>query len=280
LALSLLTSDTLRVIASQPITLPANSPTRWLELRALKGNVTIQTTGKAARTARIGDRLQQAGETISTGSQSEAVLALDTAIGIVRLTEGTVLQVQQLQVSKTGGRISLLSVSQGLARLQIRSFNNPSSRLEIKTPAGVAGVRGTEFGVGVNPSGKTTVATKQGQVATSAQDETVLVGAGFYSLVIPGQPPTIPQSIREDVQLSVQQLQVLPASSTTEKQVRMIGRVEPANAVSLNGAAIDINPEGQFDVTAPLPSDRKLQVVVRSPLGQERSYSIEALVNP
>jgi hypothetical protein len=44
--------------------------------------------------------------------------------------------------------------------------------LEISSPSGVAGVRGTVFGVAVDPKGKTGISTLEGAVATTAKGQT------------------------------------------------------------------------------------------------------------
>lgn len=65
-------------------------------------------------------------------------------------------------------------------------------RYEIKTPAATAVVRGTAFEIIVRADGFTTVRVSEGTVAVSAQGVTVLVQAGFETIVTPGQPPSTP----------------------------------------------------------------------------------------
>lgn len=65
-------------------------------------------------------------------------------------------------------------------------------RYEIKTPAATAVVRGTAFEIIVRPDGFTTVRVSEGTVAVTAQGVTVLVRAGFETIITPGQPPSTP----------------------------------------------------------------------------------------
>ena len=65
-------------------------------------------------------------------------------------------------------------------------------RYEIKTPAATAVVRGTAFEIIVRADGFTTVRVSEGTVAVTAQGVTVLVEAGFETIITPGQPPSTP----------------------------------------------------------------------------------------
>jgi hypothetical protein len=259
---------------AQSISFPKSLTSRWLEVRAAKGAVTVQLGKQNQRPAKWGDRLTQVGDRISTGSQSHAVLAVDQGAAIVRLAENTIVQVQTLQIDRAGGNITVLSVPQGMAQLQVRPFNRPSSRLDIQTPAGVAGVRGTVYGVVVNPSGKTTVATQNGKVAVSGQNQTQMVQANQFTLVIPGQPPTPPQTLSSNVQLMLNQLKPLQVEDGNVRQVRFQGQVDPANAVWLNGSLVNTTPSGEMDEVTEVPTDQWISVLVRTPLGTERLYKL------
>jgi hypothetical protein len=267
-------------MAGQTISISQEQSARWLEVRQVKGTVTIQQSGRPTRSAQVRDRLQKIGEQIKTGQQSEAVLAIDNGIAIVRLTENTTLQVKTLRNTPQGGQVTLLSVPQGLARLQVRPLNNPTSRLQIQTPAGVAGVRGTEFGVGVSPQGRMTVATNEGGVATKAQAQTVLVTGGFYSLVPLGQPPTPPKASTGDVRLTLLQLERTGEQIGNQIQARIVGSVEAANSVFLNGTEVELDLQGRFDQVTSLDSSNRLQVLVRSPFGLEQIYNLNVGVSP
>jgi hypothetical protein len=82
------------------------------------------------------------------------------------------------------------------------------------------------------------------------------------------------------MRLEVQQLQVLPPTPNAAAQVRIIGRVEPSNALFLDGQSVDLNSEGRFETIVPLPNDRKVQAIVRNPFGNKQTYTLTALVNP
>lgn len=241
---------------------------RWLEVRQIQGSVTL-ISGQTTRAARNGDRLQSVGDGVQTGANSNTVLAVDTGIGFVNVSEKTNIRVQQLEKLPDGGHITRLQVTGGQARLQVRRFTHPSSRLEIQSPAGLSAVRGTEFGVSIQPDGKTGVATLEGKVAAIAQGASVPIEAGFQSLVVPGEPPTPPTRLREDTRLQLQLLE-----SVGNNQARIAGQVDPVNLVLINDQPLSLERNGEFDVQVPLPRDRRVRAVVTTPLGTKQLYEL------
>ena len=239
---------------------------RWLEVRQIRGSVTFQGP-QVRRPARIGDRLLAVRQGITTGKRSSVTLAIDTHIGTVNLSENTSVQVKSLAVRPGGGRVTILSISQGQARLRVRPFNNRGSRLEIHTPSGVAGVRGTVFGVSVDSEGKTGIYTLMGAVEAQAQQKSVLVEGGEAAIIPPGEPPTAPESKPESPQLDVQSV-----SRVGTNKARLTAKVDPLNVVLVNDELLETDLEGKLDAVVPLPVTRQLRVVVRTPLGKEHVY--------
>jgi FecR protein len=241
---------------------------RWLQVSQAKGKVTY-TQGSSRRNANPGDRLQNVGDGLATGKASSSTLLLDSNIGTLTVGDHTALRVQALQIAPEGGRISRLYVSGGRVRLKVRKFTNPSSRLEIDTPAGVSGVRGTEFGVSVQPDGKTSVATLEGTVVTSAQGQDVEVNAGFQTLVIPGEPPLPPTPLTEDTRLRLEVFQ-----RVDWQHIRMAGHIDRFSMMRVEDQSIATDRTGQFDVIVPLPLRQGIQSVVVTPLGKQQVYEI------
>lgn len=241
---------------------------RWLEVRQATGTVTYQQ-GQTSRNARVGTRLQAVGETIRTGQGASAVLAVDTGVGFVNVSENTTVRVQSLEVTNSGGRITQLQVLGGQARLQVRRFTNPDSRLEIQTPAGVSGVRGTDFGVSVQPDGKTGVVTLEGGVVASAQGQSVAVNGGFQSLVIPGEPPSPAVPLTNNPALDLRQL-----TAEANQTARIVGQVDPVNLVQIEDETLVLDRQGNFDVTVPLPASRSIEAVITTPLGRQQVYEL------
>ncbi|WP_016952355.1 FecR domain-containing protein [Anabaena sp. PCC 7108] len=240
---------------------------RWIEVTRINGQV-LYSRGQSSQPARSGMRLESVGDTITTKQGSSAVLIIDTGTGFINVSENTTISVDKLQMGENGERITELQVKTGQVRLQHRPLTNPSSRLEIHTPAGVAGVRGTEFGVSVQDNGKMGIGTMKGSVAITAQGQTKLVNAGFQNLTIPGEPPSEPVPLREDTILDIRQL------IANNKQVKIVGIIDPVNLLVIAKQRLNIGSNGQFNITLPLPTNRRLEAFVVTPLGKKQLYEL------
>jgi hypothetical protein len=248
-------------LLAREIQLPGS---RWVEVRQMRGTVTYQ-----GRPARVGDRLTTAGQQISTGKNSSAVLAVDTGIATISVAELSTVQVKGLSVAVNGGRVTLLSVPAGLARVSARRLTNPNSRLEINSPAGVVGVRGTEFAVGVGPEGKAATVLLEGKVDASAQGQSVKIEKGYASVTFPGNPPAPPQAFKENMNYELISLSVISPG-----KVRCICTVDPLNLVYLNDQPLKMDRTGKIDEVVPMPANSDYWLVVRTPLGNQISEEI------
>ena len=262
------------VAQAAPSDVTLRRPSRWLEVTTLSGEVTFDSSQEDLRPAQLGDRLIALGESLSTGPAAAARLGLDAGIGSLSVRSNTELEVAELQTHPSGGRITRLTVPRGQVNFQIRRFTHSTSSLTIETPAGIAGVRGTNFGVGVDDSGITTVATTAGSVAASAQGVTVVVNDGFFSTIVPGEPPSPPQQIgTTNLRVGVRRLEVLDLPSG-DRGVRITGVVHPINSITINGITLETDETGSFGPTEiPLEGNR-LNVTVSSPVWGERIYGV------
>ena len=123
---------------------------RWLRIRELSGEVEYFTTSTTTM-AQMGDLLTTAGDGVRTGANASCVLEVDTGVGTITLTENTELAVRSLDLASDNGQITRLTVPYGNVILNLRRFTHRGSELEIETPSGVSGVRGTKFGIIVHP---------------------------------------------------------------------------------------------------------------------------------
>jgi hypothetical protein len=246
---------------------------RWLQFQNLSGQVNF-ISGRQTRAAQSGDRLTRPGDGVATGQQSMVQLALDTGIGFVDVTEQTNLVVQEMRLTSSQGRITRLKISKGRAKLRLRRFTNPESRFEIETPAGISGVRGTEFGINVQPDGKTSVAVLEGKVDSSAQEKTVGIEAGFQSFTIPGEPPSDPVPLKDDPTMTYTLEQQITRG---KRQLAVRGTVDAVNAVFVAGQPVSVDRRGQFVVPVRLVSYPKVQIQVVTPLGKVQNYSLKLL---
>ena len=241
---------------------------RWLAIADLLGDVQF-TSGDRSRSAKKGDRLASVGDTLITSANASVRLAIDEATGSVTMAQNSHLRIQTLSITQNGGRVTELAIIRGQVRARIRPFTSPESRLEIHTPAGISGVRGTDFGVTVQPDGQTAIATEDGSVIASAQGETVLVSAGLQSIIRPGEPPTPAQAFLDDPYLQIEKIR-----ATSRTTVRIVGSTDTANIVKINGETQSFNEEGQFDWEVETMGDRQITAEVITPLGTQQEYRI------
>ncbi len=255
-----LTGGIFQSLSSAAKDVPVTGGRRWLSIQQIRGQVTLQ-----GRPAKVGDRLQSVGQTLVTGNKSTAVLTLDDGISPVRVTENTELRIKTLKNQPDGGKITVLTVTRGQVRFQVRPFTHRSSRLNVETPAGVAAVRGTIFGVGVRPEGGTDVFTRKGAVAVSARDRTVLVTKGRTSKISPGQSPQLlPVNTNLDLQTLV----------SSGNQVKVVAQYDPVNTLWMNNQQVTVEQDGRLDAMFPIPANRRLRLVVRNPLGRQQVYDL------
>lgn len=248
---------------------------QWLKVEQVSGNVTYRNLyNYANRPARVGDRLQAASDEISTGANSSAVLSVDTGVGSIYVTENTTIQIRSFRVASDNGRITNLFVPRGKARLQIRKFTNRGSQLNIQTPAGISGVRGTKYVVRVKPNGNMLLTTFQGSVATSAQNQTKIVNGGFQNLTVVGKPPSNAVPIRNDASLNYV---INKKTSGSGRSIVLSGYTDPFNTVKVDGLEQSLDSSGRFSLQLPATSNLKVKITVETSLGKVQIYEIPIL---
>ena len=271
---------------------------RSLEIREIRGTVTFK-----GRPAVVGDRLLAPGDEIITGPNSTARLAIDNNIGIVEVAENTAVKISslsgekdtaifvslgrvRLSIGKTAAttpapntstiippnQIASLNTFSGLGKLNQIAQQKSSARtapVRVETPEGVAGVRGTSFGVSVS-EGKTAVETIEGAVGVSGRtDSEVVVNAGSATTIFSQNPPVAPSASRRLAQLKVRSLFRLSGDI-----YRLSGQINPIDLIYVNNQAIKIDRHGNFNIQGIFPPSRRLKLVVRGPSVRERHYSL------
>ncbi|HON71718.1 MAG TPA: FecR domain-containing protein [bacterium] len=117
------------------------------------------------------------GDTLKTGEDAYAELKFSDG-SIVKINASTEVSVYR----------DYLSLAIGYIKLYItKLFPN----FEIRTPSGIAGVRGTEFSVEVLQDQTTLVTVYEGEVDVTAQGKTIRIRKGESAIVKPKSPPTL-----------------------------------------------------------------------------------------
>ncbi len=171
-------------------------PVPWLKLQAsrarlatLHGDVQIVAPGGAVRTAVEGDTWEP-GTALRTGTQSTVRLEFeDGSQALVRQLSYVRLLQAQRPVLGDGNQVQMDLVRGAIENL-VRPVTGPGGRFEIRTPAAVAAVRGTQFRVHATESqtrtevieGDVLVRNDGGQTAAPA-------GTGTVASVASGPAP-------------------------------------------------------------------------------------------
>jgi len=275
---------------------------RSLEIEEIRGTVSFK-----GRPAVVGDRLLAPGDEIITGPNSTARLGIDNNIGIVEVGEKTAVRISNLSSSAGGEKDTAIFVSRGRVRLSIgktaaatpaantstiippnqivalntfsglgkssqiaqKTRSAKTAPVRVETPEGVAGVRGTSFGVSVG-GGKTAVETIEGAVAVSDRgDSEVVVNSGNSTTIFPQTSPVTPSASPRLAQLKVRRLLRLSGNI-----YRLSGQINPIDTLYVHNEEIKIDRKGNFKIQGILPPSRRLKIVVRGPSVTERHYSL------
>jgi DUF4097 and DUF4098 domain-containing protein YvlB len=270
--ISLLFQEHQKVAAQKDIQIRID---QWLKVEEVTGNVTYRNFyNYDNRPARVGDLLQITSDEISTGANSSAILTVDTAVGSIYVGENTTIQIRSFHIAADNGRITNLFVPRGKVRLQIRKFTHRGSQINIQTPAGISGVRGTEYIAIVKPNGNMLITTIEGSVATTAQNQIEIVNGGFQNITVVGEPPSTPRPFTDDASLSyIIDRQV----SGLNRSIVVSGYTSPSNTVKVDELEQSLDGNGEFSLKFPATSNLKVKVTVETPTGTIQVYEIPIL---
>ena len=167
-------------MAAVALTTTVHAQTRELQamVRSVSGGATYSLGSKSGLPLRSGSRLP-AGSIVRTGVGGNVELFLGRGAGVVQVKENTTLGLSKLTATDSGDEV-LTETELSLPAGEILGNVNklPSgSHYEIKTPDGLAGVRGTRFRIqvpgGISVLDGTLVFVKDGKT-------NVVKGPGFF----------------------------------------------------------------------------------------------------
>ncbi len=156
----------------------------------------VLSEGSATVTPQDGDPQEVAQKDTALINLGDEIAISDDGEGLLtffegtetRLVAGTVITVDKLRAEEKTQQVSL-TLSAGQAMNSVATMLDAESSFEISTPAATITVRGTNFIVFVRPNELTQVATLEGTVDVSAQDQTVELPPGYGVKVAPGEAP-------------------------------------------------------------------------------------------
>jgi hypothetical protein len=197
-------------------------------LAEVKGNVFVQPAGGAFAPAKEGMAVSE-GATLKTGPDGSAILKWGDG-NTMKITPLTLDKIDALKKDdKTGASQSNFLLTQGRVINRVGKIGKGSD-FTVKTPAAVAGVRGTAFDMGINPeTNQTTVAVAEGDVTLTAGGVDVALAAGFESSVTPGEAPVEP-TVMSDEKTQELKSEVNELKTVTEETAPATSEAKPAAA--------------------------------------------------
>lgn len=178
----------------------------------VSGPVEVQTGGQEEWAAVQEESVLGSGDSVRTGDG--ASLSLDfTEETVTRVEPNAQVKILEATVASEGEKqVIVLRQDSGVTHNKVQKLPSADSRFEIRTPAAVISVRGTEFIVDVAEDGTTAVDVIEGLVHVTAQGTTVALAAGQDTVVQPGSRPQAVETVDPPTQQ--------PTSTPTSTQTR------------------------------------------------------------
>lgn len=168
---------------------------------------------------------------INTGVNSKVSFAFDDA-STLSIGENAQLKITKHIFNPDKNlRQTVVEVSLGAVRFAVTKEKNKNSTFKVITPSGIAGVRGTEFVVIVEPDGKTTFVGLEGSIETIP----------FSPEGQPGKAQIISREQTQEISKSGQASEVTRASSDLIQKAKQGTAIEPA--ISKNRGITRMNAE-------------------------------------
>ncbi|HEY1078730.1 MAG TPA: FecR family protein [Bdellovibrio sp.] len=134
-----------------------------------KGSVKIESAKKGASDAKVGAKIYE-GDTVVTGADSRAKIVMSDR-NVINVNPDTKLQIAKYENDAASGKKNVeMNLLQGKVRNNVeQTYDGDKNKFQIKTPTAVAGVRGTQFLAGFNPSTQmTSIVTFKGAVTLAS----------------------------------------------------------------------------------------------------------------
>ncbi len=123
------------------------------------------------------------------------------------------------------------------------------------------------FVVSMSPTGKVSVATSEGAARFSGSSKEVIVPGGSVSTALPDQAPGDPETIPEQLLLSV----IWPEDDRVGSHAKVKGKAQPSSTVNVNGVETEVGPDGTFQSTIPLKiGPNRVQVDAQDIVGHSK----------
>jgi hypothetical protein len=120
----------------------------------------------------------------------------------------------------------------------------------------------------LGPNGQVVLGTARGTALFEARGKELEVPAGHESIARPGEEPSDPEPLPEDLLLSV----IWPELEHSATNVEVAGKTRSNSRVKINGVEIPVNPDGRFAQSVPLfVGPNKVEVQAEDILGHKKA---------
>ncbi len=175
-------------------------PAEWLKLRssrvyllAVSGDIVVRSGTGAARPGVAGEELL-AGTSLQTGSKASATFEFEDGSRVLARKDSELRLLQAAQPLIQRGSQVDLELLRGALESTVTPVSAPAGRFEIRSPAAIAAVRGTQFRVSATAT-QTRTEVLDGAVLVSTTAGQSATNAGSGTLAELGQAPGAPQPL-------------------------------------------------------------------------------------
>ncbi|HPP12709.1 MAG TPA: FecR domain-containing protein [bacterium] len=175
------------------------------------------------------------GAYVKVEKDSEAIISFGKK-AVVTLSENTLIQISTCLFQQGNLKQVRLKSPQGRIWSVVEKLASPEAKFEIETPNAVAGVRGTVFLVGYEPTAEASrIAVVAGEVGVSSKlaEGYVILKENMATVVVANKPPIPPQVLEERERQEWEKWkQSIPFS-----EIGLVGGVAEINALQTQEAA-------------------------------------------
>ncbi|MFC2069972.1 FecR domain-containing protein [Chloroflexota bacterium] len=222
-------------------------------LNVFTGNVEVQVPGTDEWQYGTNQMILEMGTVIKTYESSHAILTFFTGSTSIKLEPATEVVIQQLDNGDETDTIVLLQ-NTGKTWSFVGSSDSAEINYQVKTPAATASAMGTLFTVEVDDEGSTIVATTEGTVSVTTQNDEVLLSNSQKVRVKPGEALPAPSPISPPVTEISISIDNGGGASITDPNSSSTGTLESGFSYNqITGSQSIVAPDGPRIITIPEP---------------------------
>ena len=240
-------------------------------LEVLEAGVEVQRADTSNWLPVTRESIVGVGDSIRTDSTGRARITFFETGSDIEITPDSEIRINDYSGDDQAGYQTSLQVLAGITRQQVQRFANPASSFEVITPGMAMTVRGTDFDVRVEDTGRSALITGEGDVGASADQVVVpvLEGFGVRSEVGEDLSPVIPATSFEELDAG---LDGFAATFASEGDVRLNVRLGPGKDFQYVGSIL---PEAIESIYGTDASGEWYRIAFREGFGWVSSLTLD-----